>query len=132
MNMEDTGNAFFYMAVSAVLFVAAVACLMFGVRSVVMGVKIREKDFADEAMYETVSEVAERVVMGDWVLAFALSEPEYDIRVELQGGTSYVLPAGTTVAGSVEALNVPFAASFTVDYEYGAYGGLKAVCFKER
>jgi len=130
--MDNVGNSFFHMAVSAVLFVAAIACLMFGVRSVVMSAKIRQDGITDETLYETSEVVDERIVMGDWVMSLVMSASEYDIRIELQDGTVYVLPAGSYMVGTVETLNVPFGASFTVDYEYGVYGGLKAVCFKER
>lgn len=130
--MDNVGNSFFHMAVGAFLFVVAVACLMFGVRSVVTGVRMRQSDLADEVLYESSGVMHERVVMGDWVMSFVMSEPETDVRIELQDGSVYVLSAGVFESGSLDALNIPIVASFLMEYEYGAYGGLKTVCFKER
>ena len=130
--MENVGSSFFHMAVGAVLFVAAVVCLMFGVRSVTMSVKMRQNDLMDETLYETSVAEDERVVMGDWVMSFVMSAPEYDIRIELRDGTVYAMTAGSYPAGIVETISIPLTATFVVSYEYGAYGGLKAVVFKER
>ena len=130
--MDNVESSFFHMAVGAVLFVAAVVCLMFGVRSVVMSARMRQIDLMDETLYETSESVSERVIMGDWVVSFVTSAPEHDIRIELRNGTVYALSAGNYTAGTVETLDIPIVASFSISYEYGAYGGLKTVCFKER
>jgi len=130
--MESAGNSFFHIVVGAVLFVAAVTCLMFGVRSVVMSAKMRQDDLADETLYESFNAVEDCIVAGDWVTAFVMSVPEDDVMIELRDGTSYVLSAKSWGVDGVEFLSIPLTASFTVEYEYGAYGGLKTVCFKEQ
>lgn len=130
--MESTGNSFFHIVVAVVIFGIAVFCLLTGVSSVVKVVQMRQEEFSDKTLYESVDAELERVVLGEWVISLLMSEPEVDVKIEMQDESVWLLKAGTFTAGEIGNLDIRRTMEFVVSYEYGAYGGMKAVCFKER
>lgn len=131
VEMESTGNSFFHIVAAVVIFAIAVLCLLMGTKSVVSVVRLRQEEFSDKALYESVDAELERVVDGDWVLAHLMTEPKYDVKIETDDGSVRLLKAGTFTAGEVGSLAIDKSMEFLVSYEYGAYGGIKAVYFKE-
>lgn len=128
--MDGAENSFFHMACGAAMFILAVLCLMFGVTGVVKCAQMRQSEFEDNALYETMNIPEEHIVTGEWMMAFVMSEPLVDIKIEWEDGTVNIFPAGSFSVENDEFSEV-LLISFTVSYEYEKTGELSAVCFKE-
>lgn len=126
--MEDAGNSFFHMLCGAVLFVAAVFCLVVGIRAVTAGITVCRAYMEEEVVYETAELPAERLVSGAYVIAQLMAEPQYTVCIE-QGNDVIVIRADENPVQRLASLEIHPMTVFCVSCVYGQSGDLMQMRF---
>ena len=128
--MEDAGHSFFHMLCGAVLFVAAVFCMVVGIRSVFASITVCRSHLEDEVVYETTELTEERLVNGAYVIAYLMTELQHTVCIE-RGGEVVTIPVAGNPVQSLASLGINPESVFCASYVYGISGELMQVCFAQ-
>lgn len=128
--MEEVGTSFFHMVCGAVLFIAAMLCLVIGIRGVTASVELCRERLTDEVLYETGNQAEEVFVNGEYVAAYLMSEPQHAVCI-VNTGSSYTLQNGSNMVRNLVSSGIAPGTLYRISYEYGMYGDIRQVCFTE-
>lgn len=128
--MEDAGHSFFHMLCGAVLFVAAVFCLVVGIRAVIASITVCGSHLEDEVVYEVTELPEERLVSGAYVIAYLMTELQHPVSIAC-GNDVVTIPVGSNPVQRLASLLLNPEAVFCVSYVYGISGDIIQLCFTQ-